>query len=316
MQRLDRILAVIDPTVDAQVAAMKAVRLARASGASLELFACDFDPSLTGAPFFDTDELRRMREEFIAERAEFLENLAEELRQTGLEVVTHVHWDNPLHEGILRRVREFTPDLIVKDTHYHSPLRRALFTNTDWQLIRTCPVPLLLAKQGDWPVRPLILAALDPDRRHDKPAALDGDILDSAKLVARALGGSVEAVHAFFPAALLAATSGMAGAPIAAEMTLTDLLETERQRVTADVRAVAQSAGLEPAAVRVLQGAAAELLPRHAESSKAAIVVMGGVARGRVRELFVGSTAERVLDRLPCDVLVVKPADFREKLPF
>ena len=62
MQRLDRILAVIDPTVDAQVAAMKAARLARASGASLELFACDFDPSLTGAPFFDTDELRRMRE--------------------------------------------------------------------------------------------------------------------------------------------------------------------------------------------------------------------------------------------------------------
>ena len=316
MQRLDRILAVIDPTVDVQVAAMKAVRLARASGASLELFACDFDPALSGAPFFDTDELRRMREEFIAERAEYLESLAEELRQTGLEVVTHVHWDNPLHEGILRRVREFTPDLIVKDTHYHSPLRRALFTNTDWQLIRTCPVPLLLARQTDWPARPLVLAALDPDRHHDKPAALDGDILDAAKLLARALGGTVEAVHAFFPAALLAATSGMAGAPIAADMTLTDLLDTERQRVTADVREVARAAGLEPAAVRVLQGSAAELLPRHAEAAKAAIMVMGGVARGRVRELFVGSTAERVLDRLPCDVLVVKPADFRDRLPF
>jgi universal stress protein E len=316
MQRLDRILAVIDPTVDAQVAAMKAARLARASGASLELFACDFDPSLTGAPFFDTDDLRRMREEFVAERAEYLEGLAEELRLTDLEVNTHVHWDNPLHEGILRRVREFPPDLVVKDTHYHSPLRRSLFTNTDWQLIRSCPVPLLLARQTDWPARPLLLAALDPDRRHDKPAALDGDILDTAKVLARALGGTVEAVHAFFPAALLAATSGMAGAPIAADMTLTDLLETERQRVTADVREVARAAGLEPSAVRVLQGSAADLLPRHAEATHAAMMVMGAVARGRVRELFIGSTAERVLDRLPCDVLVVKPADFRDKLPF
>jgi nucleotide-binding universal stress UspA family protein len=30
-----------------------------------------------------------------------------------------------------------------------------------------------------------------------------------------------------------------------------------------------------------------------------------------MQELFVGSTAERVLDRLPCDVLVVKPAELR-----
>jgi universal stress protein E len=130
------------------------------------------------------------------------------------------------------------------------------------------------------------------------------------------LGGTVEAVHAFFPAALLAATSGMAGAPIAADMTLTDLLDTERQRVTADVREVARVGGLEPSAVRVLQGSAADLLPRHAEATRAAIMVMGAVARGRVRELFIGSTAERVLDRLPCDVLVVKPADFRDRLPF
>ncbi len=37
MQRLDRILAVIDPTVDAQVGVAKAARLARLAGASLEL---------------------------------------------------------------------------------------------------------------------------------------------------------------------------------------------------------------------------------------------------------------------------------------
>jgi nucleotide-binding universal stress UspA family protein len=31
------------------------------------------------------------------------------------------------------------------------------------------------------------------------------------------------------------------------------------------------------------------------------------VSRSRLQQLFVGSTAELVLDRLPCDVLVVKP---------
>ena len=185
MQRLDRILAVIDPTVDVQVGAAKAVRLARLSGASLELFACDFDPALTGQPFFDTDALRRLREDFIAERARILEDLADELRAGGLDVTTHVHWDNPLYEGILRRVAEFTPDLMVKDTHYHSLLRRALFTNTDWNLIRRCPVPLLLSRTAEWSAQPLILAALDPGHHGDKPAALDHDILDAAQLLAR-----------------------------------------------------------------------------------------------------------------------------------
>jgi len=176
MQRLDRILAVIDPTVDVQVGAAKAARLARLSGASLELFACDFDPALTGQPFFDTDSLRRLREEFIAERAAYLEELAEELQAGGLDVATHVHWDNPLYEGILRRVAEFEPDLVIKDTHYHSFLRRALFTNTDWNLIRRCPVPLLLSRTADWPAQPRILAALDPGHRlvpaHRELAAL------------------------------------------------------------------------------------------------------------------------------------------------
>jgi universal stress protein E len=252
----------------------------------------------------------------MAERLEHLEALADDLRTDGLEVTTHVHWENPLHAGIVHRVREFLPDLVVKDTHYHAPLRRALFTNTDWHLIRSCPAPLLLAKSADWPAMPRILAALDPDLRHDKPAALDSDLLDTATLLARALGGSVEAVHAFFPAALLAATSGLAGVPLATDATATDLIENERTRVSAAMRAVADVAGLDPGAVRVLQGSAPEVLLRCAADTKAALVVMGGVARGRLRELFVGSTAERVLDRLPCDVLVVKPPDFTERLPF
>ena len=76
------------------------------------------------------------------------------------------------------------PDLVVKDTHYHSVIRRTVFTNTDWNLIRTCPAPLLLAKPGEWRAPPTLLAALDPGHLGDKPAALDHDILDAAQLLA------------------------------------------------------------------------------------------------------------------------------------
>ena len=66
MKRLDRILAVLDPTAEVQPALAKAATLARRSGAALELFISDFDPSLSGQPFFDTDRLRALREEFVS----------------------------------------------------------------------------------------------------------------------------------------------------------------------------------------------------------------------------------------------------------
>jgi len=316
MQRLDRILAVIDPTVDIQDGVAKAARLARAFGAALELFVCDFDPALSGEPFFDTDTLRRMREKFIAVRRAELEKLAGELRIGGLEVTTHVHWDNPVHAGILRRVGEFAPDLVVKDTHHHSVLRRTLFSNTDWALIRKCPVPMLLAKPRAWSAQPRIVAALDPGHHGDKPAALDSDILDTARLLAGTLQGSVQAVHAFFPAALLAATTGMAGMPLAPDVAGPEVLDAERERVTKDLLGLAAAHGVGPEAVHVLRGSPVELLPRYAEESGTDCIVMGAVSRTRLQEIFIGSTAERVLDRLPCDVLVVKPGDFGERMPY
>ena len=316
MKRLDRILAVLDPTTEAQPALAKAATLARRSGATLELFICDFDPSLSGRPFFDTDKLRQLREDFVAERLEYLEDTAEDLRAEGLAVETHVHWDNPTYRGVVRRVEESSPDLVVKDTHYHTVLRRTLFTNTDWSLIRACPAPLLLAKAVEWPDTPRVLAALDPGHVGDKPAELDHDILEWSELVAARMGGEVHAGHAFFPAALLAATATLAGMPLASGMTSAEIVEAERKRIAAQLDGIVGAHQLPAQRVHLEQGAATEVLPRMADQLNAALVVMGAVSRSRLQEVFLGSTAERVLDRISCDVLVVKPADFTEKLPF
>jgi universal stress protein E len=39
----------------------------------------------------------------------------------------------------------------------------------------------------------------------------------------------------------------------------------------------------------------------------AAVVVMGAISRNRWKRLFIGATAERTLEHLPCDLLIVKP---------
>jgi len=305
MKRLDRILAIIDPTSDVQPAMEKARLLAQRSGATLELLICDFDPSLSGRPFPDTARLRGLRDEFMAERLEFLDELADEIRSGGLPVETHVHWDNPVHHGVLRRVHESSPDLVVKDTHHHSAIRRTLFTNTDWNLIRSCPVPLLLAKPQEWPAHPRILAALDPEHVGDAAATLDHAIMEGAQLLASRLDGEAHVVHAFFPAALLAAVMGTGALPFAAGVDLADIVERERKRIGPVIAAVAHA--IPPGRVHLEQGNAADVLLRVAHSLPADLLVMGAVSRSRLQQLFVGSTAELVLDRLHCDVLIVKP---------
>jgi universal stress protein E len=311
MGRLERILSIIDPTSDVQPALDKARFLAQRAGSTLELFVCDFDPSLTGRPFFDSEQLRELRADFIDERMEFLEGLADGIRAGGVPVETHVHFDNPVYRGILRRVQESSPDLVVKDTHHHSAIRRTLLSNTDWNLIRSCPVPLLLAKPREWPAQPRILAAVDPDHVGDPAAELDRRILGDAAVLAGLLQGEVHAVHAFFPAALLAAVTGTGALSFVAGVSAAEVVERERRRLGTVLAELASAHGLPAGHVHLEQGPAVEVLQLLARSLSADVLVMGALSRSRLQELFVGSTAELVLDRLPCDVLVVKPAELR-----
>jgi universal stress protein E len=62
-------------------------------------------------------------------------------------------------------------------------------------------------------------------------------------------------------------------------------------------------------------GEVASELESVVRRTKAAIVVMGAVSRSGLRRVFIGNTAETVLDRLSCDLLVVKPRSFVTQVP-
>ena len=78
------------------------------------------------------------------------------LRARGLDVATETQCGDPLHLALVDRTKRTSADLVVKDTHHHSLAQRTVLTNTDWNLIRGCPVPLLLTKTRPWAARPRI----------------------------------------------------------------------------------------------------------------------------------------------------------------
>ena len=61
---------------------------------------------------------------------------------------------------------------------------------------------------------------------------------------------------------------------------------------------------------RVAEGLPEEVLPDMAEDLKATLMIMGCVGRTGLSAALLGNTAEHVIDRLSCDILILKPADY------
>ena len=199
MSSNNRVLVVIDPeSDDQQTSLQRGEWLAQTLGLGLDLLLCDYEQYLSGDRVVDSPGLAELRKNAIDANRERLERMAEPARAKGLDVVVSAVWDNPLDEGIARHVIRTEPAYVVKETHYHSQIGRALFAHTDWNLVRYCPCPLWLAKPHDWPEKPSILAGIDPMHVDDKHADLDVQILDQSSALAKGAEGKLHVFHAFF----------------------------------------------------------------------------------------------------------------------
>jgi len=305
------LLVIVDPTAERQPALEKAAILAERIGAELTLLGCVYDPYIAGDRFFDGPDLESLRTRLLEERLETLNTLAGPLRNGDLPVTCRVVWDTPLHEAIVRETLKIQPDLVFKDTHHHSALSRALFTNTDWHLIRECPAPLWLVKQLPAPDRATVLAAVEPTHEHDEPAALDHKIIGLAQRLSVMFEQGLHLVHTYsVPTAAVVSAYSALPASAAPSYDYESNVEEAKQihedamtELTKDIHCPADH-------IHIRQGSAAALLPVLADEFEAGVVVMGAVARSRLARAIIGSTAERTLDRFSCDIVIVKPDGF------
>jgi universal stress protein E len=307
--KISNILVCIDPTAQRHAALERAVQLALSCDARLELFACDTSASWNAR--YAAYLSQGSQPGFVVNLRALLEPLVEPIRQRGIDVSIETALGDPLHEMLLERIGRSRPDLVLKDTHHHSWLRRTMLTHTDWHLIRTCPVPLLLVKPRPWPEVPVLAAAIDPGHALDRPQALDHRILSTAQELGHQLVGDVHVLHAFLPLELTTAPPGVGvGAGFAIEVTRA--AETARR---AELEKFVALHELRPASLSMRLGVASQVLPELASELHIDLLVMGAVSRSGLQRVFIGSTAEQVLEALPCDVLVIKSPDAAAALP-
>ncbi|WP_432473931.1 universal stress protein [Amphritea sp. HPY] len=301
-----KILVNVEEGKDCSQLLEKALRLAEGAGAKIELFRCCYNASLRNSYLFDKEALINAEHGFMHGAEAELEKIAASIQEQGIEVDIDVCWERHHAEAIVRKVLRFQPDVVLHQIEQHSRLGHYVFDQADWQLIRECPVPLMLVKQKPWSDRGHVAAALDPFHECDSPATLDRKILDWATRIVQTIEGDIRVVHSF---------SVLPHSAIFDEHLVTDF-EGMQVKVRAEHQ-YALDQILEPYGLSITsqevtlkEGEPHLTMLDYVDEQHIDLLVIGAVARGMIDRLLVGSTIERILDEIHCDLMVIKAPDF------
>lgn len=300
MIQMQRIVVAIKPWQRGlPLAATHARQLAQSVNAEIRLVSTVFDAGVTvGCDRGDAAAIAT-RDRTVTGARVGLERLAQSMREWGANVSTKVVWGAPVYEGILHAVREWHADLLVVGLHEEGHVHTRL-TDTDWQLMRHTPCPLLLVKDPVFDGYRTILAAVDPLHAHAEPSGLDRAVLATGRRFARAFGSTLRAVNAYPGAAAFELASAIEVAPgvfYGAE----NVAALHRQAVVE----LAEEYGVSGAEIDLIEGSPAEVLIEFAGEKAAELVVIGAPQRRGRLAAVIGSTAEAVAAEVPCDVLLV-----------
>ena len=299
-----KILVIVEPDVHPTEVVSRAAWLAKLTKCDVNLMLCDPDIGALREGFFVSNEARDIARKIRAAQKEMIEDLAQPARDAGVDVSTEVLEDRPIADGVLHRAIDLNPRYIMKGTQYHSAAERSIFVDTDWQLIRSCPYPLWLVKPHDMSDKPVFVAAVDPTHSHDKPAALDTAIIENARAIADISGGEVHLLHTYHRLIGVGREATRTFKPI--ELPIDELSRKIQREHREKLDALARANNIDAKHTHQLPGDTKELLPTFARTHGADVVVMGALARWGLKRSILGSTAEKVLDHLPCDILIVR----------
>lgn len=309
MQDLKHILYFADGEFGPTRAFRRAVALAEEHGARLTLMDVTVESDITAElvqRFGLADDVQQCEQRLAA-----LTHLAEDWvrnRPPRLRVTI----GTPFIE-VIRAVLRDGHDLVIKPVRPR-PASRALFASTEMHLLRKCPCTVWMDREPstpddlDTPPRcARLLAAVDAAQPGS--GALNRRILDTAATLATRDGAALDLMHAWqapFDNALAA------GAATAQNPRLADAAELIEREHAAALSALAADYRdrLGGGELHLVRGTPAAQILGRAEALASDLVVLATLSRPREPGLFIGSTAEDLLQGAQTSVLALKPDGF------
>jgi len=243
---------------------------------------------------YDAHQRRSMKKEILRAREEWLWKLLRDRSLTAADVGVDVVWAKDIAASAAESIASRGDSLVIKSAHRSESF---LHTPLDWNLLHQSPAPVLLvnaAKRSRKPGRDT-LASIDLRHNDSKHRTLNLRVLDAAQRFADISGGKLHCV-----------------AVIEYSEVLEDLDVINARRVRRDVIAKTQdllAAMVEPYGIarsRIHRpaGKVGQMVATTARKTNSGLIVVGSAAKGHG---LLGSSAEKILDKSPCDVLTVHP---------
>lgn len=269
---VNKILVVIDPTRLVQPALEKAEWIASRNDATLLLFCCVWDEEVG-----DDAAGSAM---IIEQTTSWVQRIADSCEKKGLNAVVDVNWDRNWRERIATVARDQGADLIIKNVSRHSLIRRQLMRTSDWVVLRNASCPTLLVDARRPPNPKIVLAAVKLRPSDETHTVLNDRVLEMAHRLVEAFQGELHAVTAYRG----------------------DEIYFDRQRF-------ADSCRLPRSNVHAAEGAPARGIAEVANRIGADVLIVGCAANTvPERGVIVGDTAQRVIDEVTADIIVVPAA--------
>ncbi|MDN2662572.1 universal stress protein UspE [Psychromonas sp. 14N.309.X.WAT.B.A12] len=305
MLKYNNILVYIDPTKEQQPALQRAIEIAQKNKSTkITLFLSCYDLTYEMTSLSSAEERQVMQSLVIKENQEWLDTLAEPYRVEGFAIGCQVHWHNRPFQAAIQLILREGYDLLIKSTHPHSRLSAILFTPTDWNLLRKCPIPLLLVKAKSWPENGNILCAIDCKSVEDETHhSLNEAILTEASDIAQMIKSNIHVVNAYPSPPMNIMMELPEFDPIHYE----DGLKKFHQKTLNDY---ANKYQIDPGNIHLEQGLPEDVISDVAQEIKAELVILGTVGRSGLGLTLLGHTAEQVIDKLDSDLLALKPKGF------
>ena len=304
MSIYNKILVVADINKDEQPALARAMQLAAQSRSRSKVcfFLSIYDFSYDMTSMLSVDERDAMRRGVIGQREQWMHKVAKPYTEQNQNVDFDVKvvWHNRPYEAIIAETFAGNHDIVIKGTRKHDVLESVIFTPTDWHLLRKCPSPVLLVKNSDWPENASILASVHVGSENDTHLGLNDSMVEQLNSLSERLGAKPYLVNAY---------------PVTPANITIELPEFDPNTYTDAVRghhltamkALRQKHRYDEQQTVVEQGLPEDVIPESATKLNAAMVIVGTTGRTGLSAVFIGNTAEHVIDKINCDVLALKP---------
>ncbi|MES9946802.1 MAG: universal stress protein [Candidatus Thiodiazotropha sp.] len=319
MKRFKNILCVVDPERECKPALERAVALAENNQANLTVITVA--PSIStviGTPK-DRPITIELQAATVESHRKELENRVGPYRQR-IEIVTRVLIGTPFLV-IIREVLRNEHDIVIKCPESLEWLDRFLYSE-DKHLLRKCPCPVWMVRPQIGAMFDRILAAVDVDDTYSSKElkthqALNEMIIELSSSLAMSEFAELYVANAWEAIGEGAMRYGSLMHRPENEVNeyVEEVRRNHEQQLDALMKKVSSKLSQEvldyiKPQIHMPKGAACKVIPELTKELQVDCVVMGTVARTGIPGLFIGNTAETILDQLECSVLAIKPPGF------